>query len=142
MPYQGANNAITDLAGGHIDIVIQLGGYLDWVRDGRLKLLAVGEQSNWTGITGIRTLSQQGINLALDDINMHMIFGHVENDPQLQQMVSKDMINGVSNDVGITQTLKAQDLMIPSADQQKNRNSFMQQRFETLRQFSVKISRP
>jgi tripartite-type tricarboxylate transporter receptor subunit TctC len=142
VPYQGAHKGISDLAGGHVDLVIQLGGYLDWVRDGRLKLLAVGESNNWTGISGVKTLPQQGINLALDDINMHMIFAHADNDPTLQQQVSKDMIQGVMNDIGIRTVLSGQDLLIPNLEQQKNMQAFVQQRFEILRQFSAKLPSP
>lgn len=142
VPYQGAQKAISDLAGGHLDLVIQLGGYLDWVRDGRLQLVAVGELTNWTGIPGVRTLAQQGIDLSLDDINMHMIFGHVDNDPALQEIVSKDMIQGVLTDPGIRGFLKSQDLMIADAELQKNRNAFIKQRFETLRQFSSTLPKP
>ncbi len=59
VPYRGAAPALTDLLAGHVDLMIDnLGNSLTHIRDGRLKVLAVGDARRITELPNVPTLAE------------------------------------------------------------------------------------
>jgi tripartite-type tricarboxylate transporter receptor subunit TctC len=59
VPYRGAAPALTDLLAGHVDLMIDnLGNSLTHIRDGRLKVLAVGDDRRIAELPNVPTLAE------------------------------------------------------------------------------------
>ncbi len=62
VPYKGAAPAITDLLGGHIDMVFNTKStLLAHIKDGRLKALAVTSKARWPELPSTPTMSESGV---------------------------------------------------------------------------------
>jgi tripartite-type tricarboxylate transporter receptor subunit TctC len=61
VPYKGTGNAMTDLAGGHIDMFfIGTQVALPLVQEGKLRALAVTGRERWKGMPDVPTMREQG----------------------------------------------------------------------------------
>jgi tripartite-type tricarboxylate transporter receptor subunit TctC len=59
VPYRGAAPALTDLLAGHVDLMIDnLGNSLTHIRDGKLKVLAVGEAKRIADLPNVPTMAE------------------------------------------------------------------------------------
>jgi tripartite-type tricarboxylate transporter receptor subunit TctC len=72
VPYKGTSNAMTDLAGGHIDMFfIGTQVALPLVQEGKLRALAVTGRERWKGMPEVPTMREQGFK----DFNFVNWFG-------------------------------------------------------------------
>jgi len=72
VPYKGTGNAMTDLAGGHIDMFfIGTQVALPLVQEGKLRALAVTAKERWSGMPDVPTMQEQGFK----DYNIVNWFG-------------------------------------------------------------------
>ena len=63
IPYKGGAPAITDLLGGHIDIVFNpKSSLLTYFKEGKLKALAVTSESRWPELPDTPTMTEVGIS--------------------------------------------------------------------------------
>src|SRR3954470_7695884 len=63
VPYKGGAPALTDVLGGHIDMVFNnKSTVLPYVKEGKLKALAVTSQSRWAELPDTPTLQEAGIS--------------------------------------------------------------------------------
>jgi len=61
VPYKGLGAALTDLLGGQIDWVVDAGVSLPYLREGRLKLLAIAGKSRHSEFPNVPTLTESGL---------------------------------------------------------------------------------
>lgn len=62
VPYKGLSQALTDLAGGSLDLsVVDLGGALPFVRDGRARMLAVSGETRNPEVPDVPTVREGGL---------------------------------------------------------------------------------
>ncbi|MBP7566081.1 MAG: tripartite tricarboxylate transporter substrate binding protein [Burkholderiaceae bacterium] len=61
VPYKGLAAAITDLLGGHVDLVFDAGVGLPQVREGKLKLVTVVGRERLPEFPGVGTLAEAGV---------------------------------------------------------------------------------
>lgn len=74
VPYRGVGPAVNDVIGGHVDLIYDnLPTALQFVRDGRLRALAISGESRNTALPDVPTFAE----LHLDDMNWMAFFGLV-----------------------------------------------------------------
>ena len=74
VPYRGVSPAVNDVIGGHVDLIYDnLPTALQFVRDGRLRALAISGESRNTALPDVPTFAE----LHLDDMNWMAFFGLV-----------------------------------------------------------------
>ncbi len=62
VPYKGLSQALTDLTGGSLDLaVVDLGGALPFVRDGRARAIAVSGESRNPELPDVPTMRESGL---------------------------------------------------------------------------------
>jgi len=62
VPYKGLSQALTDLTGGNLDLaVVDLGGALPFVRDGRARVLAVSGENRNPELPDVPTVRESGL---------------------------------------------------------------------------------
>ena len=60
VPYKGGAPALTDLLGGHVDMMFaNLGDVLPYIRSGKLKALGVGSEKRYPVLPGVPALSER-----------------------------------------------------------------------------------
>ena len=60
VPYKGGAPALTDLLGGHVDMMFaNLGDVLPYIRSGKLKALGVGSERRYPALPGVPALSER-----------------------------------------------------------------------------------
>ena len=61
VPYKGAGPAVTDVVGGHVDLMfIGITGGLPHIRSGKVRALAVSSRTRMTGLPDVPTMSEAG----------------------------------------------------------------------------------
>lgn len=88
VPYKSISQGLTDLLGGHIDLMVDLGQNINMVKENQVNMIAVMGNHNWTGIKTSRTLKQQNIPEFPVSI-FFAAYGHPDNDPGDNQRVRK-----------------------------------------------------
>ncbi len=60
--YRGSAAIVTDLIGGHIDIGMDsMAAYVPFVRDGKIKALAIASSQRWSKLPDVPTVAESGI---------------------------------------------------------------------------------
>jgi tripartite-type tricarboxylate transporter receptor subunit TctC len=89
VPYRGAPPAVTDLLGGHVDIMFSDAPFfLSYIKDGRLIPLAVGSHERAPSLPDVPTTAELGFSKILAS-NTYGLFAPAKTPPDVVEKLSR-----------------------------------------------------
>ena len=140
VPYKGLAAAITDLQGGHVDLVFDAGVSLPQVREGKFKLLAVVGRRRLEEFPNVGTLTEAGLKGFERDASFVLMAPAGTPTPVI------DRINGevirAMNSPGVQEQLRARNLrsiVNSPADARRALQAEIEQQGRVIREAGIKI---
>lgn len=99
VPYKGIPAGIIDVAGKTVDLAVDSGTQIQLARQGKIKIVAVLDDENWTGIAGVKTIKEMGFP-EYKNQSPYVLYGNKNNDSVAQKELVELLKRSMVSDTG------------------------------------------